>query len=259
MKYIRNFLKYSGLIQELVSRDIKKKYRRSVLGLLWTVLNPLMMMIVMTIVFSQIFRFQIENFPVYLLCGQVIFNFFSESTTSAMNSIIQNAPLIKKVYVPHYMFPLANILSSMVSMAASYCALIIVVLVTRTPLYYSMLLSPLPILFIGLFSIGIALIMASMAVRFRDVIHLYSVFMTALMYLTPIFYPLSMLKNAPVVRTIVELNPMTVFIQMFRGLMLENQLPSWGSITKSIIFCGVSLLVGLYIFYKKHDRFILYI
>jgi len=259
MKYLRNFLKYSGLIQELVSRDIKKKYRRSVLGLLWTVLNPLMMMIVMTIVFSQIFRFQIPNFPVYLLCGQVIFNFFSESTTSAMNSIIQNAPLIKKVYVPHYMFPLANILSSMVSMVASFCALIIVVFATRTPLHYSMLLSPLPILFVGLFSIGIALIMSSLAVRFRDVIHLYSVFMTALMYLTPIFYPVSMLDHSHIVKTIVEMNPMTVFILMFRGLMLDNQLPTGNALLKSVLFCGVSLVIGLYVFYKKHDRFILYI
>jgi len=257
MKYLRNFLKYKYLIKELVSRDIKKKYRRSVLGLLWTVLNPLLMMIVMTIVFSRLFRFGIENFPVYLLCGQTVFNFFSESTSTAMNSIIQNAPLIKKVYVPHYMFPLSNVLSSMVSLIASYCALIGVVLVTRTPLHYTMLLSLIPLLFIAAFSIGIGLIMSALAVRFRDIIHLYSVFLTALMYLTPIFYPITSLSTT--VRRVVEWNPLTVFVQMFRGLMLYNQLPSGTMLLKAIFFCVISLSVGLYVFYKRHDRFILYI
>lgn len=257
MKYLHNFLKYRYLMKELVSRDIKKKYRRSVLGLIWTVLNPLMMMIVLTIVFSQLFRFDIENFPVYLLCGQTIFNFFSESTSNAMNSIIQNAPLIKKVYVPHYMFPFSNVLSSMVSLVASYCALIGVVLVTRTPLHLTMLLSLLPLLFIAFFSLGVGLIMSALAVRFRDMIHLYSVFLTALMYLTPIFYPIENLPN--MVRRVVEWNPLTVYVQIFRGLMIENQLPSVGLLAKGVAFCIISMTLGLYVFYKRHDRFILYI
>lgn len=257
MKYLRNFLKYKYLINELVSRDIKKKYRRSVLGLIWTVLNPLLMMIVMTIVFSQLFRFNIENFPVYLLCGQTVFNFFSESTSNAMNSIIQNAPLIKKVYVPHYMFPLSNVMSSIVSLLASYCALIGVVLATRTPLHYTMLLSLLPLILVAVFSLGVGLTMSALAVRFRDMIHLYSVFLTALMYLTPIFYPIENLPN--VVRRIVEWNPLTVFVLIFRGLMLENKLPSLGLLVKGIAFCIISMTLGLYVFYKRHDRFILYI
>lgn len=257
MKYIRNFLKYGSLIKELVSRDIKKKYRRSVLGLIWTVLNPLLMMIVMTIVFSQLFKFNIENYPVYLLCGQTVFNFFSESTSNAMNSIIQNAPLIKKVYVPHYMFPLSNVMSSIVSLVASYCALIGVVLATRTPLHYTMLLSMLPLILVAIFSLGVGLMMSALAVRFRDMIHLYSVFLTALMYLTPIFYPIESLPQ--VVRRIVEWNPLTVFVLIFRGLMLNNQLPSWTLLLKAVGFCVGSLIIGLYVFYKKHDRFILYI
>ena len=257
MKYIENFLKYRYLLRELVSRDIKTKYRRSVLGLLWTVLNPMLMMLVLTVVFSRLFRFDIENFPVYLLCGQLIFSYFADSSANAMSAIIQNASLIKKVYVPHYMFPLSRVASSLISLLASYCALIVVMLVTRTPLHYSILLSPMPILFVAFFSTGAGLFLSSLVVQFRDIVHLYSVFLTALMYATPIFYPITILP--PRVRQVVELNPLTLFIEMFRGLMIHNILPTPFVLLKCTVFCIVSLGIGLYAFYKRHDAFIMYI
>ena len=108
--YIRNFVKFQPLLSELVARDIKIKYRRSVLGVLWTLLNPLCMMIILSIVFSSIFKFDVENFPLYVLSGQVIFNFFNDSTTSSMSAIISSASLIKKVYVPKYLYPLSSVL-----------------------------------------------------------------------------------------------------------------------------------------------------
>ncbi|MEA4888136.1 MAG: ABC transporter permease [Clostridiaceae bacterium] len=257
MKYIANFLKYKYLLHELVSRDIKTKYRRSVLGLLWTVLNPMLMMLVLTFVFSKLFRFDIENFPVYLLCGQLIFNYFADSTANAMNAIIFNASLIKKVYVPHYMFPLSRVASSLISMLASYCAMIIVILVTKTPLYNMVLLSFIPIVLVALFSTGVGLFLSALAVQFRDVVHLYSVFLTALTYVTPVFYPISILPEK--VRRVVEMNPMTVYIEMFRDLMMHNTFPDAFTLAKGVIFCIVSLTVGLYVFYKRHDSFILYI
>ena len=110
--YIQNFLKFQPLLVELVARDIKIKYRRSVLGVLWTLLNPLFMMIILSVVFSNLFKFDVENFPLYLLSGQVIFNFFSDATTSSMNSIIGSAGLIKKIYVPKYLFVLSRVLSN---------------------------------------------------------------------------------------------------------------------------------------------------
>ena len=124
-RYFQNLKKFLPLLKELVSRDIKTKYRRSILGVFWTLLNPLLMMIVLSVVFSHLFRFQVENFPVYLLCGQVIFNFYNDATTSAMSSILANASLIRKMYIPKYLFTISKILSSVINIMASFCALII--------------------------------------------------------------------------------------------------------------------------------------
>ena len=124
--YIQNFKKFQPLLAELVARDIKIKYRRSVLGVLWTLLNPLFMMIILSVVFSSIFKFDIENFPLYILSGQLIFNFFNDATTSSMTSIIGSAALIKKVYVPKYLFVIARVFSSFINLMASLVALILV-------------------------------------------------------------------------------------------------------------------------------------
>ena len=120
--YIQNFLRFRPLLSELMARDIKIKYRRSVLGVLWTMLNPLMMMVILSVVYSNLFKFDVENFSIYLLSGQVMFNFFSESTTTAMSSILGNASLIKKVYVPKYLFVLSRICSTSINLRASFTA-----------------------------------------------------------------------------------------------------------------------------------------
>ena len=129
--YIQNFKKFQPLLAELVARDIKIKYRRSVLGVLWTLLNPLFMMIILSVVFSSIFKFDIENFPLYILSGQLIFNFFNDATTSSMTSIIGSAALIKKVYVPKYLFVIARVFSSFINLMASLVALILVMVAMR--------------------------------------------------------------------------------------------------------------------------------
>lgn len=214
--YIQNFKKYQPLLNELIARDIKTKYRRSLLGVLWTILNPLLMMVVLSVVFSNLFRFDIEYFPVYLLSGQLIFNFFSESTTNAMSAIIANGPLIKKIYVPKYMFVLSRIFSSTINLLASFTALICVMLVMRVRLHYTVLLSWIPLGLIVFFSLGVGLILAAITVKFRDIMHLYSVFTTALMYLTPVIYPMSILPEW--LEKIVLLNPITNILMMFRNL-----------------------------------------
>ena len=142
--YIENFMKYKPLLSELTMRDIKTRYRRSVMGVLWSLLNPLCQMIVLSIVFSNIFRSDIENFPLYILSGQVIFNFFSESTSNAMSAIIGSASLIKKAYIPKYLFVLSRIMSSAVNLLASFAALIVVMLVTRAEFHITILLSFIP-------------------------------------------------------------------------------------------------------------------
>ena len=142
--YIQNFKKFQPLLAELVARDIKIKYRRSVLGVLWTLLNPLFMMIILSVVFSSIFKFDIENYPLYILSGQLIFNFFNDATTSSMTSIIGSAALIKKVYVPKYLFVIARVFSSFINLMASLVALILVMVAMRAELHWTVIFSVIP-------------------------------------------------------------------------------------------------------------------
>ena len=253
--YIQNFKKYQPLLNELIARDIKTKYRRSLLGVLWTILNPVLMMVVLSVVFSNLFRFDIEYFPVYLLSGQLIFNFFSESTTNAMSAIIANGPLIKKIYVPKYMFVLSRIFSSTINLLASFTALICVMLVMRVRLHYTVLLSWIPLGLIVFFSLGVGLILAAITVKFRVIMHLYSVFTTALMYLTPVIYPMSILPEW--LEKIVLLNPITNILMMFRNLMIYGTVPTVLSLILGIAEVIVVLILGVYVFYKNQDDFIL--
>lgn len=254
-KYIDNFLRFKPLLSELVSRDIKIKYRRSVLGVLWTVLNPLLMMVILSIVFSNIFKFDVENFPLYVLSGQVIFNFYNDATTSSMTSILSNGSLIKKVYVPKYLFVLSRVVSSFINLMASFSALLIMMIVSRVELHWEMILSIIPLTMIVGFSLGIGLVLAALTVRFRDIMHLYTVFTTGLMYLTPVIYPMSILTEA--IERIVMLNPLTNYLLMFRDVMFYATLPSFGSIILGLIEMVLALVLGILVFYKKQDGFIL--
>jgi len=254
------FVKYRALINQLVQRDIKTKYRRSVLGLLWTVLNPLLMMTVLSIVFSYFFsRYgDVENFPVYLLCGQVIFNFFNESTSIAMGSIVHSGELIKKVYVPKYLFPITKVMSSGVNLLSSMIALVIVMVATRSRVTPTVLLAVFPLLYVLLFSTGVSLFLSAAAVSFRDLMHLYSVVTTAWMYLTPVIYPMSILDGAPKWAVfIINANPLTAFIKIFRAVVLDGVTAPWILHVQSIVWCVIALVIGSLVFKKSQDKFIL--
>lgn len=254
---VGTFRRYSSLLRELVSRDIKVRYRRSFLGLLWTVLNPLLMMMVMTLVFSTIFRSNIENFPVYLLTGNIVFALNADATSQGLMSIVGNAGLIKKVYIPKYLFPLSKVLSCLVNFAFSMIALLFVVLVTRMPLHPTLLLFWIPLFYLFLFTTGLSFILAAVNVYFRDVGHLYSVLLTAWTYLTPIFYPIEILP--PLMRKIVFFNPLHQYIKYFRLLIMQGTIPEWDT---NLYCLGVGLFmlgVGVYLFKKMQGRFILHI
>ena len=254
---VKMTIRYAHLIAELVKRDLKLKYRRSFLGYFWSLLNPLMMMSVMMVVFSYMFRFDIENYPLYLICGQTIFNFFNESTNKAMFGIIQNGPLIKKVYVPKCVFPLARVLSCFTTMALSLVAVLIVMVFTRVRFHFSMLLFFVPLIFLLFFASGMGMILSGLAVKFQDVTHLYSVFTMILMYATPIFYPIDALP-ANVAR-IIKLNPIYTIIYLFRELMLSGRIPP---ILNWLYAAGASLLmfaIGALLFDRMRKDFIYYI
>ena len=159
-----HYFKYRALIHELVLRDLKVKYRRSFLGYLWSLLNPLMMMLVMNLVFSHIFRSSIDNFLLYLICGQTLFSFFTESTSMAMHSVIANASLIKKIYIPKFIFPLSRVLSSFVTMSFSLVAILIVMIFTHATFHWTILLTVIPIFFLLVFSCGMSMILSALAV-----------------------------------------------------------------------------------------------
>ena len=248
---------YRDLLIELVKRDIKKKYRRSVLGILWSMLNPFFTMLIMTMVFSNFFRFSITNFPLYLLTGQLMFNFYGEATNTSMESILENSSLIKKVYVPKYIFPLAKVLSSCVNFILSLPGLVLLLFITATDIKWIMVLSIIPIVYLLIFCCGVGLILSTVAVYFRDMFHLYSVLLTALSYLTPIFYPKEIIPEKYVF--LINFNPLYYFVTMFREIMYYGRLPELNNHLICIIISGIALILGIIIFFKNQKQFILHI
>ncbi len=252
-----HFIKYKPLIHELVSRDLKVKYRRSFLGYVWSILNPLLMMILQSIIFSYMFRSNIPNFPLYLICGNTLFTFFNETTTMGMDSIIQNASLIKKVYIPKFIFPLSRAVSCFVTMAFSLAAIVLVMLFTRATFYWTILLFWLPLAFLFLFSCGMALLLSALAVYFRDMRHLYGVLTMGWMYATPLFYPLEALPDQII--PLIKLNPLYHYINLFRNLVMYGNIPGPNTWFACIASAGVAFALGLLAFRKLQRNFILYI
>lgn len=252
------FFQYRELFYQLVSRDIKLKYRRSYLGYLWSILNPLLLMLVLTAVFSQMFKRDIPNFPAYLISGQVLFNFMNDSTKEAMNSIVNNAALLKKSYVPRYIFTVSRVTSTMITLLLSFIALALVFAVTGVLITSVVVFVVVPIFELYIFCIGLGLFLAQAAVFFRDIQYIYSVITTAWMYLTPIFYNIEILPDwlAPFV---MYCNPMYSYLMQFRCVTLYNKLPSLQICLAGIIYAFAALIIGGWSFLKTKNNFILYI
>lgn len=254
-KYIDAYRKYKFLLAQLVERDFKAKYKRSVLGVLWSLLNPLLIMVVQYIVFSELFRWDINNFAVYLLSGTVMFNFFSEATSQALTSITGNSQLITKVYVPLYVFPVSKVLSSCINLGFSLIALIAIVLIQGLPINIYYLLIPFGLACLIAFSLGMGLILSSMMVYFRDTQFLYGVVLTLWTYLTPLFYPESILPDKYMI--FLQSNPMYYFIRYVRSIILDGKLPTMSDHLISLTFAVVTLVLGIFVFKKTKKNFIL--
>ena len=255
--YVSKLIKYEPLLEQLVIRDLKIKYRRSFLGYIWSLLNPLMMMGILTMVFSYMFRFDIPNYPLYLITGQVVFNFIAESTTAAMASIINNASLLKKVYVPKFIFPLSRIVSSFVTMLFSMVAVLIVMVFTGTSLKCTLFLLPIPMFFLFIFALGIGLILAALTVYFRDVFHLYGVFISLWSFVTPVFYPVSAVPDQ--VKYILLWNPLYYIVDYFRQIILYDTIPGFSDTVFCLALSVGPLLLGMFIFKKLQKNFLLYV
>ena len=257
VKAITAMQKYRFLIKQLVDRDFKAKYKRSVLGVFWSFLNPLLNMAVQYVVFSNLFKFDIPNFPVYLLCGNVIFSYFSESCGMALTSIVGNASLITKVYVPKYIYPLTRILSSLINLLISMIPLIAVALISGllpTPAY---ILALYVFVCLALFCLGMGLLLSAAMVFFRDIQFLWGVLTTIWMYLTPIFYPVSALPEAA--QRIVMMNPLYYYVTFVRTCIMDGVSPEPAMYVQCLLYAIVALVVGAWVFKKNQDKFVLYL
>ena len=272
--HIDNFMKYRFLLKELVSKDIKLQYRNSVLGMFWTFLQPLLTMIVLSFVFMNVFgrgNSKTGNYPVYLLCGRLLYQFYTSSTKRAMTSIRRQSSMIKKVYVPKYIYPLSSVLSAFVTFLISLSVLVVVILYFNlrgkdpVPVTWRVVYAIIPILVTLVLSLGVGLILATVSVFFKDVENLYDVFTLLLFYLTPIVYHPSRLDYAEgsIQLRILKLNPLYGLVGNFRAAVMWGHefSQNWDRVLMyySIIFAFLMLIIGIWMFYKNQDKFILHI
>ena len=256
-RFLLNFSKYRFLLVELVKRDIKVKYRSSILGIFWSFLNPLLMMVVMTIIFQTLFARIITNFPVYYLSGMLIFTLFSQGSSGAMTSITGNAAMLNKVYIPKYMYSLSRVLSSLVTFGFSIIILVLIMIATQAPFSIYILYAFLPVILAVMFTIGAGLLLATLNVFFRDIQHLYKVFTTLLMYGSALFYPVTIVPEQFQIFFIY--NPLFAIITLFRDSFYSGTPYEVFYVAYASIFSIGLLIMGIFMFYKYQDKFILHL
>ncbi len=261
---LQNFKRYSFLMQQMIMRDFKVKYKRSVLGVLWSLLYPLLMMIVMAIVFSHMFRFSMEgvNYLVYLMTGLVVWNYFSEASNLGMTSIVSNFALMTKVYIPKYIFPLAKCLFVGINFLLSLIPLLLIILFTGSAdtkcvinIYY--LLLPYAFICLLFFTVGISFITSTISVFLRDMFYIYGIILTIWQYFTPIFYDIKMLPQN--LQVLFQLNPIYQFLTFIRTIIIYNQLPSLQNILMCALYAIGTFIIGCIVFRKNQDKFIYYV
>ena len=259
--YVYNALiamwKYGFLIRQLVNRDFKTKYKRSVLGAFWSFLNPLLTMLVQYVVFSTIFKSDIPHYPAYLLIGIVMFNFFNEACAMSLTSIVGNTTLITKVYMPKYIYPLTRVMSSVINLAISLIPMLLVTLVTGVHLHKSALLALYFFCCLIIFCLGLGLVLSTSMVFFRDTQFLWGVVSMMWVYATPIFYPETILPEN--LRFILLVNPIYHFLKYSRVCILNGISPEPRAYALCFVLAVGMLVVGALVFRKEQDRFILYL
>lgn len=246
-------IRYRDLIYQLVRRDLVARYKRSVLGIAWTMLNPLMTMLIMVVVFSRVFN-TTENYAAYVLTGVICWTMFSQSTSMAMSSMVWGSQLFQQIYLPRTAFVVSTILSSMVNFVLSLVPLTLIFIITRVPLHPSALLLPVFMIFLFSFSLGVALMVSTAAVFFPDVADLYPVILTAWMYLSPIIMPLEFYRQI-LNGILLYINPFYYIVNLFRILVFDGFIPhfqTWGA--TAVVSFG-ALIIGWILFTKKADSF----
>ncbi len=252
MTQLQQKRQYAFVIRQLTARELKRRYTRSYLGVIWSVLNPLLSMVVLSLIFSQLFRRSIENYPIYYLTGYILWQTFTGATTSAMTALVDNKTLLIKVKFPMELFVLTKAYTALVNLAYSLVAYVIMLLFFRIAPAWSMLVAPVIVLGLFLFALGLSYILAVAYVFFGDVKHLYTVALTLWMYCSAIFYPADQLQG--LIRIVIQLNPIYTFIHCLRQAVMQGQFPA-GSQLLQMFLWGVGMyLVGHLVFRKSKNR-----
>ncbi len=252
---LREILNYRHLIGQLVRRDILTRYKRSVLGVAWTMLNPLGMMLVWTLAFSQFFKSaNLPAYPAYALNGLLAWTFFSQTTTASMVNLVWGGGLLNRIYIPRVSFALAAMGTGLVNLLLSLVPLTIVMLVTGMPITWAVIFVPVSIIIICAFALGVGLIISTWAVYFPDIAEMYQIVLTAWMFLTPIMYPETILPQAYRVY-ITMLNPMYHMVKLFRIPVYYGRFPTLAEFLVPFLIALVVLVIGWVIFARKSDEF----
>jgi len=250
---IRGIFQYRDLIYQLVRRDIVTRYKRSVLGIAWTMLQPLGMMLVMTLVFSSLFQ-SIKGYPTYILSGLIAWTFFSQTTTAAIHQIVWGGTLLHRIYLPRTSFAVSAIGTGVINLAFSLVPLIAIMLITGRPIQWSVVFVPIAMFLLAAFALGIGLILSTLAIYFPDVTEMYQIILLAWMYVTPIIFPEEILPLSYRF-WLTNLNPMYHLIRIFRIPLYEGILPGWNEILIAGGIALATLTIGWLFFAKKADEF----
>lgn len=254
---IQKYLQYQFLFEELVKRDFKKKYKRTVLGMVWSVLSPLLMLLVMKLVFTQFFGRNMAHYTTYLFCGNLVFAYFNEATSQGMQSLMDNAAIFTKVNVPKYLFLFSKNVQTFINFGLTLCIFFVFCIFDGIVFTWKFVLLLYPICLLVLFNIGVGLILSALFVFFRDIQYLWSIFTQLLMYMSAIFYTIDHYPAS--VQKLFFANPIYLFIYYFRQIVIEAVIPSPGFHLLMLAYVAVFLGFGCWMYKKYNTRFLYYV
>ncbi len=254
---IQKMRQYQFLFEELIKRDFKKKYKRTILGMLWSILSPLLTLLVMRLVFTQFFGRATPHYTTYLFCGNLIFSYFSEASSQGMTSLMGNAGIFTKVNIPKYLFLFSKNIQALINFGLTLCVFFIFCVIDRISFTWKLIFLLYPIICLLLFNIGVGLILSALFVFFRDIQYLWSVFTMLLMYMSAVFYTID--NYNPVVRNLFLLNPIYLFIRYFRKIVIETTVPTIWFHMLMLIDVIIVLGIGCWIYKKYNTRFLYYV
>ena len=254
---VQKMMRYQFLFEELVKRDFKKKYKRTILGMAWSVLSPLLMLLVMRLVFTQFFGRGMEHYTTYLFCGNLLFSYFNEASNQGMTSLMGNAGIFTKINVPKYLFLFSKNVQTLINFGLTLCIFFVFCILDGITFTWKFILLLYPIICLILFNIGVGLILSALFVFFRDIQYLWSVFTQLLMYMSAIFYTID--GYSPMVQNLFLLNPMYLFIRYFRKIVIEATIPSIWFHLLMLADVVIVLGIGCWMYKKYNTRFLYYV